>query len=202
MRMLQIKQAIIVEGKYDKIKLSSLVKAVIIQTNGFGIYKNQELLELIRYYAKTTGILILTDSDRAGFQIRNYIRGAVPDGEIKNIYIPDVFGKERRKVKPSAEGKLGVEGMDAEILREAFRKAGVLTEEKPVSEPITKTDLYLAGFSGIPNSAERRRAFQKELGLPANLSASALLEVLNSMMSREEFLQKTESLKEDDTSCS
>ncbi|MBR1555595.1 MAG: toprim domain-containing protein, partial [Oscillospiraceae bacterium] len=115
--MLQIKQAIIVEGKYDKIKLSSLVKAVIIQTNGFGIYKNQELLELIRYYARTTGILILTDSDRAGFQIRNYIRGAVPDGEIKNIYIPDVFGKERRKVKPSAEGKLGVEGMNAEILR-------------------------------------------------------------------------------------
>ncbi|MBE6875515.1 MAG: DUF4093 domain-containing protein [Ruminococcus sp.] len=200
--MLQIKQAIIVEGKYDKIKLSSLVKAVIIQTNGFGIYKNQELLELIRYYAKTTGILILTDSDRAGFQIRNYIRGAVPDGEIKNIYIPDVFGKERRKVKPSAEGKLGVEGMDAEILREAFRKAGVLTEEKPLSEPITKTDLYLAGFSGIPNSAERRRAFQKELGLPTNLSASAFLEVLNSMMSREEFLQKTESPKEDDTSCS
>ncbi|MBR0485538.1 MAG: DUF4093 domain-containing protein [Oscillospiraceae bacterium] len=199
--MLQIKQAIIVEGKYDKIKLSSLVKAVIIQTNGFGIYKNQELLELIRYYARTTGILILTDSDRAGFQIRNYIRGAVPDGEIKNIYIPDVFGKERRKVKPSAEGKLGVEGMEAEILREAFRKAGVLTEEKNLSEPITKTDLYLAGFSGISNSTERRRAFQKKLGLPANLSASALLDVLNSMMSREEFLQKTELLKEDDISC-
>ena len=177
------------------------MKAVIIQTNGFGIYKNQELLELIRYYARTTGILILTDSDRAGFQIRNYIRGAVPDGEIKNIYIPDVFGKERRKVKPSAEGKLGVEGMEAEILREAFRKAGVLTEEKNLSEPITKTDLYLAGFSGISNSTERRRAFQKKLGLPANLSASALLDVLNSMMSREEFLQKTELLKEDDISC-
>ena len=199
--MLQIKQAIIVEGKYDKIKLSSLVKAVIIQTNGFGIYKNQELLELIRYYARTTGILILTDSDRAGFQIRNYIRGAVPEGDVRNIYIPDIFGKERRKVKPSAEGKLGVEGIDAEILREAFRKAGVLTEEKPVPEPITKTDLYLAGFSGMSNSTEKRRNFQKSLGLPANLSASALLEVLNSMMSREEFLERIHSEKEE-SSCS
>ncbi|MBR1528919.1 MAG: DUF4093 domain-containing protein [Oscillospiraceae bacterium] len=195
--MLQIKQAIIVEGKYDKIKLASLVKAVIIQTNGFGIYKNQELLELIRYYAKTTGILILTDSDRAGFQIRNYIRGAVPEGEIKNIYIPDVFGKERRKVKPSADGKLGVEGIDAEILREAFRKAGILTEEMPISEPITKTDLYFAGMSGRPESAEKRRAFQKKLNLPANLSASALLEVLNHMMTREEFLNRTADQKED-----
>ncbi|MDE5793015.1 MAG: toprim domain-containing protein, partial [Oscillospiraceae bacterium] len=128
--MLQIKQAIIVEGKYDKIKLASLVKAVIIQTNGFQIYKNQELLELIRYYARTTGIIILTDSDRAGFQIRNYIKGAVSEGNIKNIYIPDIFGKEKRKIKQSAEGKLGVEGIDAKILREAFQKAGVLTEEK------------------------------------------------------------------------
>ena len=139
-------------------------------------------------YAKTTGILILTDSDRAGFQIRNYIRGAVPEGEIKNIYIPDVFGKEKRKIKPSAEGKLGVEGINADILREAFRKAGVLTEEKPVSEPITKTDLYFAGLSGQPESASKRRAFQKNLGLPENLSASALLEVLNCMMTRQEFL--------------
>jgi len=192
--VLQIKQAIIVEGKYDKIKLSSLVKAVILQTNGFGIYKNPELLELIRYYAKTTGILILTDSDRAGFQIRNYIKGAVPEGTIKNIYIPDVFGKERRKVKPSAEGKLGVEGIDAEILREAFRKAGVLTEEKEISEPITKADLFSAGLTGMPNSAEKRRAFQRALNLPSNLSATALLEVLNSMMTREEFFDKAEEL--------
>ena len=190
--MLQIKQAIIVEGKYDKIKLSSLVKAVIIQTNGFGIYKNPELLELIRHYAKTTGILILTDSDRAGFQIRNYIRGAVPEGEIRHIYIPDIFGKEKRKAKPSAEGKIGVEGIEADILREAFRKAGVLTEEKAVSEPITKTDLYLTGLNGGQNSAEKRRAFQKKLGLPSMLSASSLLEVLNSMMTREEFFSMTE----------
>ncbi|MCR5718267.1 MAG: DUF4093 domain-containing protein [Oscillospiraceae bacterium] len=194
--MLQIRQAIIVEGKYDKIKLASLVKAVILRTNGFGIFKDKELLELIRYYAKTTGILILTDSDRAGFRIRNYLRGAITEGEIRNIYIPDVFGKERRKEKPSAEGKLGVEGMEAEVLREAFRKAGVLTEESPVGDPITKTDLYFAGFSGTPDCSEKRRAFQTGLGLPAGMSAASLLEVLNTMMTREEFLKMT-SQKED-----
>ena len=185
--MLQVRQAIIVEGKYDKIKLASIVQAVILQTNGFQIYKNPELLELIRYYAKTTGILIVTDSDRAGFQIRNYIRGAVPEGDIRHIYIPDIFGKEKRKAKPSAEGKLGVEGIDAEILREAFRKARVFTEEKPSGERITKSDLYLAGFNGRPDSAERRRAFQRMLQLPEMLSSSGLLEVLNSRMTKEEF---------------
>lgn len=189
--MLQIRQAIIVEGKYDKIKLSSLVKAVIIPTNGFGIFKDEELLGLIRYYARTTGILILTDSDRAGFRIRGYLRGAIPEGDIKNIYIPDVFGKEKRKAKPSAEGKLGVEGIDADILREAFRKAGVLTEDAPQGDPITKTDLYLAGLSGTPDCAEKRRALQKQLGLPSQLSASSLLEVLSTMMTREAFLELT-----------
>ncbi|MBD5142924.1 MAG: DUF4093 domain-containing protein [Ruminococcus sp.] len=192
--MLQIKQAIIVEGKYDKIKLASLVKAVIIQTNGFQIYKNQELLELIRYYANTTGILILTDSDRAGFQIRNYIKGAVTKGNIKNIYIPDIFGKEKRKNKPSAEGKLGVEGMETEILREAFQKAGVLTEEKISGEIITKTDLYLAGLNGTQNSALKRRELQEKLNLPKLLSATGLLEVLNAMMTKEDFWNM---LKED-----
>lgn len=194
--MLQINQAIIVEGKYDKIKLSSLVKAVIIPTHGFRIFKDTELLELIRYYAVTTGILILTDSDRAGFQIRSFLKGAIPEGDIRNIYIPDVFGKEKRKAHPSAEGKLGVEGIDADILREAFRKAGVLTESVPATEPITKTDLYLAGLNGTPDCAEARRALQRSLGLPSMLSAGALLEVLNAMMTREEFLKLT-SRKED-----
>ncbi|MDE6088737.1 MAG: DUF4093 domain-containing protein [Oscillospiraceae bacterium] len=190
--MLQVRQAIIVEGKYDKIKLASIVQAVILQTNGFQIYKNTELLELIRYYAKTTGILIVTDSDRAGFQIRNYIRGAVPEGDIRHIYIPDIFGKEKRKAKPSAEGKLGVEGIDADILRDAFGKAGVFAEEKPSGEQITKTDLYLAGFNGRPDSAERRRAFQRMLQLPEMLSSSGLLEVLNSRITKEEFQEITE----------
>ncbi len=190
--MLQIRQAIIVEGKYDKIKLSSLVKAVIIPTHGFRIFKDAEMLELIRHYAQTTGIIILTDSDRAGFRIRSYLKGAIPNGSIRNIYIPDIFGKEKRKDKPSAEGKLGVEGMDADILREAFAKAGVLSEDAPTGEPITKTDLYLAGLNGTPNSVERRRALQQRLGLPSMLSAAALLEILNSMMTRAEFLEMTE----------
>ncbi len=188
--MLQVRQAIIVEGKYDKIKLSSLVKAVILQTNGFGIYQDKERLNLIRHYAKTTGIIIMTDSDRAGFQIRNYLKGAIGEGEVKHIYIPDVFGKEKRKTKPSAEGKLGVEGIQAEILREAFRNAGVLTEEKPNSEPITKADLYIAGLSGKPNSAEKRRMLQRELNLPENLSSTGLLEVLNATITKEEFFRK------------
>ena len=194
--MLQIRQAIIVEGKYDKIKLDSLVKAVVIPTHGFQIYKDPETLELIRFYAKTTGILILTDSDRAGFRIRGFLRGAIPEGDIRNIYIPDIFGKEKRKAKPSAEGKLGVEGMEAEILREAFRKAGVLTEEAPAGDPVTKTDLYLAGLSGRPDSAAARRALQAKLGLPAMLSANALLEVLNAMMTREAFLEMTSGKQE------
>ncbi|MBQ8011726.1 MAG: DUF4093 domain-containing protein [Oscillospiraceae bacterium] len=190
--MLQIRQAIIVEGKYDKIKLSSIVKAVIIPTHGFRIFKDEEMLALIRHYAETTGIIILTDSDRAGFRIRSYLKGAISGGSIKNIYIPDIFGKEKRKEKPSAEGKLGVEGMDAEVLREAFAKAGVLSEQTDAGDPITKTDLYLAGLNGTPDSAQRRRNLQQKLGLPSMLSATALLEILNSMMSREEFLRMTE----------
>lgn len=196
--MLQIKQAIIVEGKYDKIKLSSLVKAVIIPTHGFRIFKDAETLALIRHYAETTGIIILTDSDRAGFRIRSYLKGAVPNGTIRNIYIPDVFGKEKRKEKPSAEGKLGVEGMDSEMLRAAFEKAGVLSEDVQAGEQITKTDLYLAGLSGTPNSAERRRLFQKELGLPSMLTAPSLLEILNSMMSRDTFLNLTQTQETED----
>ncbi len=191
--MLQVNQAIIVEGKYDKIKLSSIVKAVIIPTHGFRIFKDEEMLSLIRHYARTTGIIILTDSDRAGFRIRSYLKGAVPEGRICNIYIPDVFGKEKRKDKPSAEGKLGVEGVDAAVLREAFQKAGVLTEQVPKGEPITKADLYFAGLSGMPDSAHARRALQQSLGLPSMLSATALLEVLNSMMTREAFLELTAS---------
>ena len=190
--MLQIRQAIIVEGKYDKIKLSSIVKAVIIPTHGFRIFKDEEMLALIRHYAETTGIIILTDSDRAGFRIRSYLKGAISGGSIKNIYIPDIFGKEKRKEKPSAEGKLGVEGLDAEVLREAFAKAGVLSEQTDAGDPITKTDLYLAGLNGTPDSAQRRRNLQQKLGLPSMLSATALLEILNSMMSREEFLRMTE----------
>lgn len=120
--MIHVAQAIIVEGKYDKIKLSSLLDAVILTTNGFHIFHDADKMALIRYYAKTTGIIILTDSDTAGFRIRNYLKGAVHDGKLFHVYIPDIYGKERRKLKPSAEGKLGVEGIDKNALLAALKK--------------------------------------------------------------------------------
>ena len=161
--MIKIDEAIIVEGKYDKIKLSSIVDAVIIITNGFGIFKDTEKLELIRYYARKTGIIILTDSDAAGRKIRGYIKGAVGDGKITNVYIPDVFGKEKRKVKPSAEGKLGVEGMDPKVLLEAFGKSGITASEGGKRSDITKLTLYELGLSGGENSRELREKMLKQM---------------------------------------
>lgn len=187
--MLKIKQAIIVEGKYDKIRLSNLVDAVIIPTNGFALYKDKETTALIKMLAKKTGIIILTDSDSAGFQIRSRLRSITHGCEVINVYIPDIMGKERRKIKPSAEGKLGVEGIDDEILLEAFRKAGVFAEERTVrKDPVTKADLFDLGLIGGDNSADRRAELQRRLGLPERLSANMLLEILNVMYSREEFL--------------
>ena len=155
--MIKIKQAIIVEGKYDKIRLSTVVDAVIIPTNGFSIYKDEEKIQLIRSLAEKNGIIILTDSDSAGFQIRSHIRNIVKKGEVINVYIPDIFGKERRKREPSKQGKLGVEGMDREILLAAFAKAGVTAENTPEkSEPITKADLMDYGLIGGENSALMR----------------------------------------------
>lgn len=123
--MIHIAQAIVVEGKYDKIKLSSILDAVILVTNGFRIFRDPEKMALIQYYARTTGVIVLTDSDRAGFQIRNYLKGAVRDGKLYHVYIPDIYGKEHRKEKPSAEGKLGVEGIRKDVLLEAFAKAEI-----------------------------------------------------------------------------
>lgn len=184
--MIKIKQAIIVEGKYDKIKLSSLVDAVIITTNGFGLYKDNETAELIKTLAKKTGIIILTDSDSAGFKIRSRIRSIVREGEIINVYIPDVFGKEKRKDAPSKEGKLGVEGMSGEVLLSAFERAGVFAERtEQKSDPITKADLMDKGLIGGENSAEKRAALQRRLGLPERLSANMLLEILNVMYDRD-----------------
>lgn len=189
--MIKIKQAIIVEGKYDKITLSSLVDAVIIPTNGFSIYKDEEKKVLIQALAEKTGIVILTDSDSAGFQIRSHLRNIVKNGEIINVYIPDIFGKERRKAKPSKQGKLGVEGMSQEVLLEAFQKAGVFADEAaPKREFITKADLMDMGLIGCDNAAEKRAALQKKLGLPELLSANMFIEILNMMFTKEEFLNK------------
>ncbi len=186
--MIKIKQAIIVEGKYDKIRLSNLTDALIIPTNGFSIYKDKETAELIRTLAKKTGIIILTDSDSAGLQIRNALRNIVREGEVINVYIPDIPGKERRKRAPSKQGLLGVEGIDDEILLKAFERAGVFAEKSAApKEPITKADLVELGLSGGENSAAARAALQKKLGLPERLSANLLLEILNVMYSREEF---------------
>lgn len=191
--LLKINQAVIVEGKYDKIKLSGIIDAVIICTDGFGVFTDPDKLAIIRHYAKKTGIIILTDSDRAGFRIRSFIKGAVNEGSITNIYIPDIFGKERRKNSPSKEGKLGVEGMDEKILREVFVKSGVLSEKSPDKaacdreNTIDKTLLYELGLSGTPCSGERRRALCEHLGLPSRMTANGLVEVLRTVMNGEEL---------------
>ena len=196
--MIKINEAIIVEGKYDKIRLCSVVDAVIIVTDGFGIFKDAEKLELIRYYAERTGIVILTDSDSAGRKIRGYIKGAVKNGCVKNVYIPDVFGKEKRKTKPSAEGKLGVEGIDGATLLAAFEKAGITASERDSEPDITKFTLYELGLSGGSNSSALRRQLQKRLGLPSLLSAGALVEVLNTMMTAEKLAAEVKAMKEEE----
>ena len=189
--MIKIKQAIIVEGKYDKIKLSSLVDAVIIPTNGFGLYKDRETADLIRALAKKTGIIILTDSDSAGFMIRSRIRSIAKDGEIINVYIPDIFGKERRKTVPSKEGKLGVEGIDKDILIKAFTDAGVIASESQAErkEPwLTKAEYMALGLSGGENSSYLRRELAKKLNLPERITGKALFEALNELYSKNEII--------------
>lgn len=193
--MLHIEQAVVVEGKYDKIKLSSVIDAVIITTNGFSVIKDKEKLEIIRFFARNKGIIILTDSDSAGFKIRNFLKGAITDGKITNVYIPDIFGKEKRKAVPSKEGKIGVEGIDTRILLEAFQKAGVLSVETDENkELVTKLDLFEAGLSGKSNSSEKRSRLLKYLGMPELMTTNAMLEIINTMMTRSEFLDIIEKL--------
>ncbi len=194
--MLHVKQAVIVEGKYDKIKLSSVIDGVIIPTNGFTVFKNKETLNLIRYFADTTGIIILTDSDSAGFKIRSYIKGAVGKGKITNVYIPDIFGKEKRKAAPSKEGKLGVEGMEKEVILEAFKKAGITSEEREApNDPITRLDLYECGLSGKENSSAMRKKLLAELGLPELLTASGMTDILNTAITKDELYALAEKIR-------
>ena len=190
--MIRVRQAIVVEGRYDKNTLRQIVDAPIFETGGFGVMNNKELLNFLREVARRRGLIILTDSDGAGFVIRNYLKGALPGGQVLHAYIPDIAGKERRKRQPGREGKLGVEGMTPEVLLSALRAAGADIEGEaavPSGEPITKADFFDLGLSGGPDSAARRKALQKELALPEHLSANALLEALNILFSREEFLQ-------------
>lgn len=186
--MLSIRQAVIVEGKYDKIKLSSVIDGVILCTDGFGIFKDKDKMRIIKHYADTVGIVILTDSDSAGFKIRSYLKGAIDGDKITNVYIPDIFGKERRKTAPSKEGKLGVEGMDEKTLTDAFIRAGVIPSgESPKKGGIDKLLLYELGLSGTPCAAERRAALLKKLGLPELMTANALADILNTMLSADEL---------------
>lgn len=186
---IKLKQAVIVEGKYDKIHLSQLVDAVIITTNGFGIYKDSDTAELIRHYAKTTGIIILTDSDSAGNQIRGRIKSIVPEGKIYNAYVPEIFGKEKRKASPSKEGKLGVEGISPKLIIEALERAGIGQDTSQEREKATMTDFINVGLSGGKNSGELRKKLLSQLGLPQSLTARATLDAVNSMMSKDEFLR-------------
>ncbi|MBQ3841419.1 MAG: DUF4093 domain-containing protein [Ruminiclostridium sp.] len=184
---IKLKMPVIVEGRYDKIKLQSVIDGIIITTDGFGIYNNRAKQALIRRYAETTGIIILTDSDGAGFQIRNSLKGCIGNGRAVNVYIPDIFGKERRKDKPSKEGKLGVEGIDPDILRAAFEKAGVSDSGTQRAVWIDKQRLVNDGLSGSDNSSELRRRLCVKLGLPERMSANALLEALNTLCTEEDY---------------
>ena len=188
--MRRIKEVIVVEGRYDKNTLSQVVDAAILETSGFGIFNDAAKRRLLKTLAETRGLIVLTDSDGAGFLIRNHIRGIVAPKLVKHAYIPDISGKERRKEKASKEGKLGVEGMRPEVLIEALKRAGATFDDSPAEQrpaQITKADLYAKGLSGREGSAEKRRQLLQKLGLPERMSADAMLDVLNALMDRESF---------------
>ena len=191
--MLRIREAIVVEGRYDKNTLSQLVDTVIIETSGFGIFKDKERLALLRRLAEKRGLIVLTDPDGAGFVIRGHLRGSLPPDRVKHAYVPDIYGKERRKRQGGKEGKLGVEGMRPEVLEAALRRAGATFLDEageraaPAGRPITKADFVALGLSGGPGAADRRRALLQRLELPEHLSPNAMLEVLNALFTREEL---------------
>lgn len=195
--MIKIKEAVIVEGKYDKIKLSAIIDTVIIETDGFAVFKDKEKQKLIRFLAEKRGIIIMTDSDSAGFKIRNFINGITKSENIKNVYIPDIYGKEKRKTEMSKEGKMGVEGMKPEIILSALEKAGVLCDENEKTEchKITHTDFFEDGISGGENSSEIRKALAKQLDLPERISSSALLKIINVYMTYDEYKEAVKTVK-------
>ena len=189
--MYKVSEVIVVEGRYDKNTLSQIVDATIIETSGFGIFNDKQKQALLRKMAEKRGLVVLTDSDGAGFVIRNFIKGAVDPKLVKHAYIPDIQGKEKRKTKASKEGLLGVEGMRPEVIIEALRRAGATIdgEKNSVDVKISKADLYAKGLTGRENSAEKRKTLLKKLELPEKLSTDSMLQVLNSLYSREEFLE-------------
>ena len=194
--MLRIKEAIVVEGRYDKNTLSQIVDAPILETSGFGIFKDREQMSLLRRVAERRGLIVFTDSDGAGFVIRNHIKNAIPGKYLKHAYIPDVYGKEKRKAAPGKEGKLGVEGLPPETLLEALRRAGATIEgeDSPGNKGITKQDLMARGLSGGANAGAKRQLLLKKLGLPERMSANAMLQALNLLCTPEELDLILESL--------
>lgn len=187
---LKLKEAIVVEGRYDKNTLSQVVDTVILETSGFGIFKDKEKLALLRRVGETRGLIVLTDSDGAGFVIRNYLKGALPRDQVKQAYIPDRPGKEKRKKRPGKEGKLGVEGMSPAVLEQALRQAGATildgeTQAEPTAPPLTKADLFAWGLSGGPGSREKRQTLLRALDLPVHLSPNAMLPVLSALYDRQ-----------------
>ena len=195
--MRKIREVIVVEGRYDKNALSQVVDATIITLGGFSVFNDREKLVFLRRLAQKQGLIVLTDSDGAGFVIRNYLKGALPRNLVKQAYIPDIYGKERRKRAPGKEGKLGVEGMRPEVLLEALRRAGATfldEEEKTAGDPITKADLFALCLTGGMNAAQKRSALLEKLDLPEHLNANGLLEALNLLYDRESFLRFAEEL--------
>lgn len=187
--MVKIKEAIVVEGRYDKNTLSQIVDAPIFETNGFGIFKDKQQMDLLRQVAQRRGLIVFTDPDGAGFVIRNHIKSAIDGRYLKHAYVPDILGKERRKSSPGKEGKLGVEGMRPEIILDALRSAGATMdgESQAAQMSITKQDLMALGLSGGANAAEKRQKLMKKLNLPSHMSANVLLQALNMLYSLDEL---------------
>ena len=197
--MVKIKEAIVVEGRYDKNTLSQIVDATILETSGFGIFKDKQQMKLLRKAAEKRGLIVFTDADGAGFVIRNHIKSAIPGKYLKHAYTPDVFGKERRKAAPGKEGKLGVEGMRPEVILDALRKAGATIEgetETRTKLEITKADLVALGLSGMPGSEENRKRLVKKLDLPERISPNGLLQALNLLYTLEELTELMEQIND------
>lgn len=197
--MVKIKEAIVVEGRYDAARLREIVDTAIVETAGFGVFRDEARLHLLRDLAETRGVIVLTDSDSAGFVIRSFLQGALPKGNIRHAYVPEIQGKERRKAQWSKEGLLGVEGVDAGIILEALRRAGAtivgeLPAEEP--EPVTRQELYEDGLIGAPDSAALRRELLRRLGYPEKLSTNRLLEVLNTAVGRCRYKDLLQQIRE------
>lgn len=195
--MVKVKEAIVVEGRYDKNTLSQILDAPILETSGFGIFKDKQQMALLRRIAETRGLIVFTDSDGAGFVIRNHIKSAIPGKYLKHAYIPDIYGKEKRKAAPGKEGKLGVEGMTREVILESLRRAGATIEgEQTVPlRQITKQDLMELGLSGGADASAKRLKLLKELNLPERMSPNAMLQALNLLYNLEELTTIVEAME-------